>query len=55
VCNIELPFLLAFEPYGFCIESVVSGYAAIKRLEQKLVTAVLVEYKREGMDGLRMS
>ena len=28
----------------------MSGYAAIKKLEQKLVAAVLVEYKREGMD-----
>ena len=34
----------------FCIESAVSGYAAIKKLEQKLVAVVLVEYKREGMD-----
>jgi CheY-like chemotaxis protein len=38
------------EPYGFCIETAVSGYAAIKKLQERLVTTVLLEYKREGMD-----
>jgi CheY-like chemotaxis protein len=55
LCIDDRPELLqlrkaALESYGFCIESAVSGYAAIKKLEQKLVAAVLVEYKREGMD-----
>ena len=55
LCVDDRPELLqlrkaALESHGFCIESAVSGYAAIKKLEENLVTAVLMEYRREGMD-----
>ena len=57
LCIDDRPELLhlrkaGLEPYGFCVESAVSGYAAIKKLEQKLVAAVLVDYKREGMEAV---
>jgi CheY-like chemotaxis protein len=41
----------ALEARGFCVETVTSGYAAMKMLEKKPVNAVLLEYKEEGMDA----
>jgi DNA-binding response OmpR family regulator len=39
------------EARGFYVETVTSGYAAMKMLEKKPVDAVLLEYKGEGMDA----
>lgn len=41
----------ALEARGFCVETVTSGYAAMKMLEEKPADAVLLEYKEEGMDA----
>ena len=56
LCIDDRPQLLelrkaALESRGFCIETVSSGYAAMKRLEETSVDAVLLEYKQEGMDS----
>jgi CheY-like chemotaxis protein len=55
LCIDDRPQLLelrksALESHGFCIETVSSGYAAMKMLEETWVDAVLLDYKREGMD-----
>lgn len=39
------------ESYGYRVKTASSGYAAIKVLEQTPVSAVLLEYKQEGMDA----
>jgi CheY-like chemotaxis protein len=38
------------EANGFNVETVSSGFAAIRMLEETSVDAVLLEYKQEGMD-----
>jgi len=55
LCIDDRPQLLelrksALESHGFCIETVLSGYAAMKVLEETWVDVVLLEYKQEGMD-----
>jgi CheY-like chemotaxis protein len=55
LCIDDRPELLelhraVLESNGFCVETVSSGYAAIKILEETPVDAVLLEYKEEGMD-----
>ena len=39
------------ESQGYCVKLALSGYDAIKTLEQASVAAVLLEYKQEGMDA----
>lgn len=36
---------------AFHVETVTSGFAAIKMLEEKSVDAVLLEYKQQGIDA----
>jgi CheY-like chemotaxis protein len=55
LCIDDRPELLelrkaALESNGFCVETVSSGLAAIKMLEETSVDVVLLEYKQEGMD-----
>lgn len=56
LCIDDNPQLLEFrkatlEPYGYHIEIAASGYAAMKMLKKASVAAVLLEYKREGIDA----
>jgi CheY-like chemotaxis protein len=56
LCIDDRPRLLelrkaALAPHGFCVETALSGYAAMRMLEQMSVDAVFVEYKQEGMDA----
>jgi CheY-like chemotaxis protein len=39
------------ESHGYCVEIASSGHSAMKILERASVTAVLLEYKHEGMDA----
>jgi CheY-like chemotaxis protein len=39
------------ESHGYCVKIASSGYPALKMLEETPVTAVLLEYKTEGMDA----
>jgi CheY-like chemotaxis protein len=39
------------ESHGYCVKLASSGYTAIKTLEGTSVTAVLLEYKKEGIDA----
>jgi CheY-like chemotaxis protein len=39
------------ESHGYCVKIASSGYAAMKLLEEASVSAVLLEYKLEGMDA----
>jgi CheY-like chemotaxis protein len=39
------------ESHGYSVKTASSGYAAINVLEQTPVSAVLLEYKQEGMDA----
>jgi CheY-like chemotaxis protein len=39
------------ESHGYRTKIASNGYAAMKLLEEGTVTAVLLEYKREGMDA----
>lgn len=39
------------ESHGYCVEIASSGCAAMKLLEETSVSAVLLEYKQEGMDA----
>jgi CheY-like chemotaxis protein len=39
------------ESHGYCVKIASSGYAAMKMLEGTSVSAVLLEYKQEGMDA----
>jgi CheY-like chemotaxis protein len=56
LCIDDLPQALelrkaALESHGYCVKIASSGYAALKMLEETPVTAVLLEYKQEGMDA----
>jgi len=39
------------EAYGYCVKIALNGHTALKMLEEASVTAVLLEYKMEGMDA----
>ena len=39
------------ESHGYCVKIASSGHTAMKMLEETSVTAVLLEYKLEGMDA----
>lgn len=39
------------ESHGYCVELASSSYTAMKTLDEMTVTAVLLEYKQEGMDA----
>lgn len=39
------------ESHGYCVKVASSSHAAMKMLEEASVTAVLLEYKLEGMDA----
>src|ERR1039458_3174856 len=39
------------ESHGYCVKIASSGYPALKLLAETPVTAVLLEYKAEGMDA----
>jgi len=39
------------ESHGYSVKTASSGYAALNVLEQTPVSAVLLEYKQEGMDA----
>jgi CheY-like chemotaxis protein len=41
----------ALESKGCCVKLALSGYTAIKALEETSGAAVLLEYKQEGMDA----
>jgi CheY-like chemotaxis protein len=41
----------ALTSHGFSVRTASTGYAALRILEQTLVSAVLLEYKPEGMDA----
>ncbi|MFI5113574.1 MAG: response regulator [Terriglobales bacterium] len=41
----------SLESHGYCVKIASNGYAALKMLEEGSVTAVLLEYKQEGMDA----
>jgi two-component system, NtrC family, response regulator HydG len=42
---------VTLESHGYCVQVASSSYAALKILEQMPMTAVLLEYKLEGMDA----
>jgi DNA-binding NtrC family response regulator len=39
------------EAHGYCVKLASSAYTVMKMLENTSVTAVLLEYKQEGMDA----
>ena len=39
------------ESQGYCVKLASSGYTAMKTLEETSVAAVLLEYKKEGIDA----
>jgi two-component system response regulator GlrR len=56
LCIDDLPQVLelrkaTLESHGYCVKIASSGHAAMKMLEEAPVTAVLLEYKLEGMDA----
>lgn len=56
LCIDERPQVLelrkaAVESYGYSVKTASSGYAALKMLEETSVSAVLLEYRQEGMDA----
>lgn len=56
LCVDDLPQVLnlrktALESQGYCVAIATSGHTAIKVLEESPVSAVLLEYKLEGMDA----
>jgi DNA-binding NtrC family response regulator len=56
LCIDDLPQVLELrkailESHGYCVKIASSGYAAMKLLEDAPVTAVLLEYKQEGLDA----
>lgn len=56
LCIDDRPQTLEFrkgtlEPHGYCVKTASSGYAAMKMLEETAVSAVLLEYKKEGIDA----
>jgi response regulator RpfG family c-di-GMP phosphodiesterase len=44
-------FAKRLETQGYCVKLASSGYTAVKTLEETPVSAVLLEYKQEGMDA----
>ena len=42
---------ITLESQGYCVKLASSGYTAIKTLEETSVAAVLLEYKKEGIDA----
>jgi CheY-like chemotaxis protein len=55
LCIDDLPPVLelrkaTLESHGYCVKIALSGHIAMKLLENAPVTAVLLEYKQEGMD-----
>jgi CheY-like chemotaxis protein len=56
LCVDDSPQLLelrktTLESHNYCVKTASSSYAAMKVLEETPVTAVLLEYKVEGMDA----
>jgi two-component system, OmpR family, response regulator QseB len=56
LCIDDLPQALelrkaTLESHGYCVKLASSGYTAMKMLEETSVAAVLLEYRREGMDA----
>jgi two-component system response regulator QseB len=56
LCIDDLPQALelrkaTLESHGHCVKLASSGYTAMKMLEETSVAAVLLEYRREGMDA----
>jgi len=56
LCIDDRPQMLEFrkaslESQGYRVKIASNGYAAIKTLEETAVTAVLLEYKQEGLDA----
>jgi CheY-like chemotaxis protein len=56
LCIDDLPQVLALrkatlESHGYCVKVASSGRAALKMLEETPVSAVLLEYRLEGMDA----
>ncbi len=56
LCIDDLPQVLALrkaalESHGYCVKVASSGRTALKLLEETPVSAVLLEYKLEGMDA----
>ena len=56
LCIDDLPQALelrkaTLESHGYSVKIALSGYAAMKLLEEVSVAAVLLEYKLEGMDA----
>jgi CheY-like chemotaxis protein len=39
------------QSHGYSVKTTSSGYAALKMLEETTVSAVLLEYRQEGMDA----
>ena len=39
------------ESHGYCVKTASNSYTAMKMLEETSVSAILLEYKREGMDA----
>jgi response regulator RpfG family c-di-GMP phosphodiesterase len=39
------------ESYGYCVKIASTGYTAMKMLQKAPVSAVLLEYKHEGIDA----
>jgi len=56
LCVDDLPQVLELrkailESHHYCVKTASSGYTAMKILEEAPVAAILLEYKREGMDA----
>jgi response regulator RpfG family c-di-GMP phosphodiesterase len=56
LCINDLPQVLelrkaTLESHHYCVKIASSGYTAMKILEETPVTAILLEYKTEGMDA----
>jgi len=56
LCVDDLPQVLelrkaTLESHNYCVKTASSGYTAMKILEESPVAAILLEYKREGMDA----
>lgn len=56
LCIDDLPQALelhkaTLESHGYRVKTALSGHAAMKMLDEVSVAAVLLEYKREGMDA----
>jgi CheY-like chemotaxis protein len=56
LCIDDRPQALEFrkatlESHGYCVKTASSSYTAMKMLEETSVSAVLLEYKQEGIDA----